>query len=87
MPELILIFILSFRDASDQLRLVMQYYEFKWDDIAFGIDEHTWLKYVGAYKNLTFTEGKSPDDVVINPLVGKTKLSGKDCIRAISRIV
>lgn len=76
------LFILSFRDANDQLRLVMQYYEFKWDNASFGIDEHTWLKYVGAYRNLTFKEGEPPEDEPVIPLVGKTKLSGTQVIDA-----
>ncbi len=50
-------FILAFKDSAEQLNLVEQYYEFKWDDKTFGLDEHTWLKYVGAYKNLTYIPG------------------------------
>ncbi|QUH31150.1 type I restriction endonuclease subunit R [Vallitalea guaymasensis] len=76
-------FIISFKDAAEQLNLVEQYYEYQWNDDTFGIDEHTWLKYVGAYKNLTRKEG--PDDPVINiikPLVGKTKLAGTQVIDA-----
>ena len=76
------LFILSFRDANDQLRIVMQYYEFKWDDDSFGIDEHNWLKYVGAYKNITFTVGELQEDEPVIPLVGKTKLSGTQVIDA-----
>jgi type I restriction enzyme R subunit len=76
------LFILSFRDTNDQLRLVMQYYEFKWDDDSFGIDEHIWLKYVGAYRNLTFKVGEPPEDEPVIPLVGKTKLSGTQVIDA-----
>ena len=76
------LFILSFRDANEQLRLVMQYYEFKWNNDLFGIDEHTWLKYVGAYRNLTFKEGEPPEDEPVIPLVGKTKLSGTQIIDA-----
>ena len=48
------LFVLSFIDASKQLGTVMQYYEYKWDNERFKIDEHTWLKYVGAFKNLTY---------------------------------
>ena len=76
------LFILSFKDANDQLRLVTQYYEYEWDDATFGIDEHSWQKYVGAYKNLTFKEGQPPEDEPIIPLVGKTKLSGTQVIDA-----
>jgi type I restriction enzyme R subunit len=75
------LFLLSFRDANDQLRLVMQYYEYRWDDAFFGIDEHTWLQYVGAYKNLTFSD-VNPTEEIIRPLVGKTKLSGTQVIDA-----
>lgn len=76
------LFILSFKDVNDQLRLVMQYYEFKWDDDSFGIDEHTWQKYVGAYRNLIFKEGQPVEDESVIPLVGKTKLSGTQVIDA-----
>ena len=76
------LFIKCFRDANDQLRLVMQYYEYTWDSEAFGIDEHTWLKYVGAYKNLTFKEGEPAEDFPVMPLAGKTKLSGRQVIDA-----
>jgi type I restriction enzyme, R subunit len=76
-------FIDAFKDVAIQLNLVGQYYEYKWDDNTFGIDEHTWFKYVGAYKNLTRKNG--PDDPVesiIKPLVGKTKLAGTQVIDA-----
>jgi len=76
------LFILSYRDANDQLRLVIQYYEYKWNDESFGINEHTWLKYVGAYKNLIFTIVDPPEDEPVIPLVGKTKLSGTQVIDA-----
>lgn len=76
------LFILSFKDANNQLGLVMQYYEYDWDDSAFGIDEHTWMKYVGAYKNLTYTIVDPPEYEPVTPLVGKTKLSGTQVIDA-----
>lgn len=75
-------FILAFKDAAEQLNLVEQYYQFKWDDVAFGMDEHTWLQYVGAYKNLTWKPGGPPPATPINPLVGKTKLAGTQVIDA-----
>lgn len=75
-------FILAFKDAAEQLNLVEQYYEFKWDDVAFGMDEHTWLQYVGAYKNLTWKPGTPPPPTSINPLAGKTKLAGTQVIDA-----
>ncbi len=75
-------FILAYKDAAEQLNLVEQYYEFKWDDTAFGIDEHTWLQYVGAYKNLTWRPGTPPPPTSARPLVGKTKLAGTQVIDA-----
>lgn len=76
-------FILAFKDAAEQLNLVDQYYEYKWDDSTFGIEEHTWLKYVGAYKNLTRKDGTDdPIPSIIKPLVGKTKLAGTQVIDA-----
>jgi type I restriction enzyme R subunit len=74
-------FIIAFKDAAEQLNLVEQYYEYKWDDGSFGIEEHTWLKYVGAYKNLTRKAGE-PIPSIIRPLVGKTKLAGTQVIDA-----
>lgn len=73
-------FLKAFRDASDQLNLVMQYYEYSWDDTTFGIDEHNWLRYVGAYKNLKPKEEEPITDVI--PLEGKTKLAGTQVIDA-----
>lgn len=75
-------FILAFKDAAEQWNLVVQYYEFKWDEIAFGIDEHAWLRYVGAYKNLTSQPGVPTPPSPINTLVGKTKLAGTQIIDA-----
>jgi len=46
------------------------------------MDEHTWLKYVGAYKNLVRKEGSEHDLVVIRSLVGRTKLAGTQVIDA-----
>lgn len=76
-------FKLAFRNAAEQLNLVQQYYEYKWNDESFGIDEHTWLKYIGAYKNLIKDEEPgAPEPILINPLVGKTKLAGTQVIDA-----
>lgn len=75
-------FLLAFKDTAEQLNLVEQYYEFKWNDADFGIDEHTWLQYVGAYKNLTWKPGETPPPTPINPLAGKTKLAGTQVIDA-----
>lgn len=75
-------FILAFKDSAEQLNLVEQYYEFKWDDKTFGLDEHTWLKYVGAYKNLTYIPGGPSIPTLIRPLVGRTKLAGTQVIDA-----
>lgn len=75
-------FILAYKDTIEQLNLVEQYYEFKWDERAFGIDEHTWLRYVGAYRNLTWEPGAPEPITSPTVLVGKTKLSGTQVIDA-----
>ena len=76
-------FILAFKDAAEQLNLVEQYYEYKWEDSTFGIEEHTWLKYVGAYKNLARKEGLGdPIPTIVRPLIGKTRLAGTQVIDA-----
>lgn len=76
-------FKLAFKDTAEQLNRVQQYYEYKWLDESYGIDEHTWLKYVGAYKNLIKKDGENdPLPAIITPLVGKTKLAGTQVIDA-----
>ncbi|WP_338552910.1 HsdR family type I site-specific deoxyribonuclease [Paenibacillus sp. KS-LC4] len=75
-------FILAFEDAAEQLNLVQQYYEYKWNDVSFGIDEHTWLQYLGAYRNLTWQPGTPSPPTPVNALVGKTKLAGTQVIDA-----
>ena len=74
------LFILSFVDTSKQLGTVMQYYEYKWDNERFKIDEHTWLKYVGAFKNLTYKERDTVVDIPVTPLSGKTKITATQVI-------
>lgn len=74
------LFILSFIDASKQLGTVMQYYEYKWDNEMFKIDEHSWLKYVGAFKNLTYKERDTVDDIPVTPLSGKTRITATQVI-------
>lgn len=74
------LFKIAFKDAAEQLNLVEQYYRFKWDDDTFGIDEHTWLMYFGAYKNLTKKTGPDIEESIINQLVGKIKLAGVQII-------
>lgn len=75
-------FMIAFKDAAEQLNLVQQYYEYKWADSSFGISEHTWLKYIGAYKNLKRRDGSDDPPGIIRPLVGKTKLAGTQVIDA-----
>ena len=68
-------FMLTFKDTAQQMQLVEQYYQYEWDNEAFGIDEKTWLNYVGAYKNLAKEDGTPPEDIIIPAnLPGKTKL-------------
>ena len=63
-------FVASYKSAAEQLNLVQQYYQYKWDDDTFGIDEHTWLSYVGAYRNLTRNDGPvDSGDNIIKPLI------------------
>ena len=71
----------AFIDAATQLGKVKQYYEFSWDDEAFGMTEHTWLQYVGAYKNL-FPKEPKPPGILIDNIVGNTKIQGTQVIDA-----
>ena len=58
-------FIKAFKKASAQKMKVEQYYEFSWDDEAFGLTQDSWLNYVGAYKNLKpKTEELPPDEII-----------------------
>ena len=80
--EAMLKFIVAYKNAASQLNIVSQYYEYKWVDELFGIDEHTWMKYKGAFKNLTHQELDDPTPVTIKPLEGKSKLVGTQVINA-----
>lgn len=75
------LFIIAFRNAAAQVNTVKQYYDYSWDEETFGMDEHTWMNYVGAYKNL-LEKDENGDDTDIPPLVGKTKLVGTQYITA-----
>lgn len=74
---------IAFFAASDQVNLVQQYYEYQWHDKNFGMLEHTWLQYIGAYKNLfPSSEGSGAEPSVIRQLQGKTKLANTQVIDA-----
>lgn len=74
-------FLKAYKASAEQFNCLQQYYEYKWDDAAFGIDEHTWKKYVGAYRNLT-REEKLIEPPSIVRAVGKTRLVGTEVIDA-----
>ncbi|MER0123510.1 type I restriction endonuclease subunit R [Streptococcus sp. ZJ93] len=76
----------AFKETVKQLNRVEQYYEFSWDDDQFGMTEHAWLQYIGAYKNL-FPREIGPDSEEISPLVGRTKLQGSQIINAQSLLM
>lgn len=68
-------FLQTFRNAAGQLDSVRQYYQFSWDDEAFGISLDEWNRYVGAYKNLLDEEGgDDEEDGFIPPLPGIVKI-------------
>ena len=72
----------AFLKASEQMNIVQQYYEYQWSDDDFGMTEHTWLKYIGAYKNLFSKDTQIPDPPIIRVLQGRTKLSNTQVIDA-----
>lgn len=74
-------FLESFVFANQELNTVQQYYEYKWDNLSFGMDEHRWMKYIGAYKNLK-EEADDTELPAAQPLVGRTKLAGSQKINA-----
>lgn len=72
----------AFKQANAQLNTIQQYYEFVWVDDAFGMTEHDWMQYVGAYRNLTRDDkNKDDEDEPILPL-SETKLVGTQRIDA-----
>lgn len=76
-------FVAEFRKVAKQLHLVELYYEYKWDDQAFGFTQHEWLQYIGAYKNLmrgTGGGGGEPD--IITPLMFRSSLADTQDINA-----
>ena len=72
----------AFLKASEQMNIVQQYYEYQWSDDDFGMTEHTWLKYIGAYKNLFSKDTPIPDQPITRVLQGRTKLSNTQVIDA-----
>ncbi|OCG78938.1 type I restriction endonuclease subunit R, EcoR124 family [Gilliamella sp. Occ4-3] len=72
----------AFKIAADQLNIVQQYYEYQWDNATFGMTEHRWLQYVGAFKNLTAKETTTKKPTIVPTLIGKTKLAGTQVIDA-----
>ncbi|SEL05495.1 type I restriction enzyme, R subunit [Carnobacterium iners] len=77
------LFVQAYKEASEQFNLVEQYYEYQWNDEAFGMDERTWFYYIGAYRNLLVEEGGDlPLPPPVPMLAGKTKLAGTQVIDA-----
>ncbi|MDY0409879.1 type I restriction endonuclease subunit R, EcoR124 family [Paracerasibacillus soli] len=76
-------FVKAFKKANAQLNTIQQYYEFAWVDEAFGITEHEWMRYVGAYRNVTRDDNQDDDpvDLPVLPL-GEAKLAGTQTIDA-----
>lgn len=72
----------AFKEAAKQLNVVKQYYEFIWDNKSFGLDEHKWLQYVGAYRNLFSGDEVGPEEEDIRELQGRTKIQGSQVIDA-----
>lgn len=73
----------SFMDAAAQVNLVKQYYEYEWLDATYGMSEHRWLQYVGAYKNLFPPgEGSAAWPPYAIPLEGRTRIAARQVIDA-----
>ncbi len=45
-------FFAAYKETSAQMNRVRQYYEYQWNNERFTLDEHTWKKYTGAFRNL-----------------------------------
>lgn len=74
-------FLQAFSQANKELNTVQQYYEYEWRNEDFGIDEHRWMKYIGAYKNIK-PEAETEETTTVHPLIGRSKLSGSKMINA-----
>lgn len=74
-------FIEVFKEANNQLNTVRQYYEFEWDDEAFGITEDQWMRYTGAYQNIRRDEKIEDEELPVMPL-SEAKLVGTQKIDA-----
>lgn len=73
----------AFLETLHQISTLEQYYEYHWDDDLFGLTEHSWFQYIGAFKNLFKpTTGVEPRTIDIIDLVGKTKIQGSQVIDA-----
>lgn len=73
-------FVSAFKRVNEKLNQVMQYYEYSWDRESFGMDEHLWNKYIGAYRNLMAREDKEEELLPSIPLVGRTKLASSQLV-------
>lgn len=70
----------SGRGSRNKMK-VEQYYEFSWDDEAFGLTRDSWLNYVGPYKNLkSKTEELPPNEIIGLP--GRLKVVATAVITA-----
>lgn len=77
-------FLLDFKDTAKQMQTVEQYYQYKWDNDSFGIDQSEWLNYIGAYRNIITDEpGIDPEPPFMPDIeLGKTKIVGTQVIDA-----
>lgn len=67
----------AFKNANGKLNTVMQYYQYQWDDAAFGLSEHQWMHYSGAYTNLKSSDDdETPIEVVQLRQLGDVELAG-----------
>ncbi|HLS07241.1 MAG TPA: type I restriction endonuclease subunit R, partial [Bacillota bacterium] len=77
-------FLKAYREAKDHFNTIQQYYEYEWDNESFGVTEHEWMRYEGAFRNLTRDEhgdDELEEETPIFPL-GETKLAGSQRIDA-----
>ena len=75
-------FVQAFKEANGQLNTIQQYYEFEWVDEGFGVTEHDWMRYVGAYRNLTRDDQDTEEEHHPVLPLGEAKLAGTQKIDA-----
>ena len=61
-------FLQAFSEANILYDRVRQYYVYEWDESVFGMSEHQYMKYIGAYRNIKSDDDDDDSYSVIKPI-------------------